>query len=383
MASADSDAGREEPAPIMAAVSPPKQRYKSWRKKYRKMKLRFEMITGDANRAFAAEHKAEEIASRLQEQNDLLMDLFLELNDSVQTPSTSRFDLDLPSLKDPNPSNSTTGGQTRPNKPSRSLQDLQTRTTHTDMSNVHTPDLPVDLREENSSHDNTDTINNANTDSFHNLPGYLAPSHQEAFTAEIDKSLALLDADLQEYPRDPAQLKDFLKMQSKPLVLSDFAEHSPISVHNWVRRNYARIFGEPMPVKDETRSETGGKSPPPSAAATEKPAAGTSARGSGGGSSRPPKSGKEKDKVLSKQDLQFKDLDDEIDFDARLEEEGLAKGGGGSNRKKKKDDEAYRPKGGKSRSAAAKRKRDQTGDSASVEGNKPKRAKREPMDDEE
>jgi len=47
-----------------------KQRFKSYRKKYRKMKIQFDDHMEDANQLFIAENTAWEIAKRIQEQNE-------------------------------------------------------------------------------------------------------------------------------------------------------------------------------------------------------------------------------------------------------------------------------------------------------------------------
>jgi len=47
-----------------------KPKYKSWRKKYRKMKARFDEVLKDNNTLFIEEQKLEALNKRLQEQNE-------------------------------------------------------------------------------------------------------------------------------------------------------------------------------------------------------------------------------------------------------------------------------------------------------------------------
>jgi len=47
-----------------------KPKYKSWRKKYRKMKTRFDEVLKDNNTLFIEEQKLEALNKRLQEQNE-------------------------------------------------------------------------------------------------------------------------------------------------------------------------------------------------------------------------------------------------------------------------------------------------------------------------
>ena len=69
MASADVvKAELEDDMPEVQIRSEGKMRYKSWRKKYRKMRLGFEDLMEDANQLFIAEHKARNVARRLQEE---------------------------------------------------------------------------------------------------------------------------------------------------------------------------------------------------------------------------------------------------------------------------------------------------------------------------
>ena len=48
----------------------PKPKYKSWRKKYRKMKVRFDDVMKDNTTMFREEQKLEALSKRLQEQNE-------------------------------------------------------------------------------------------------------------------------------------------------------------------------------------------------------------------------------------------------------------------------------------------------------------------------
>ena len=49
---------------------PPKPKYKSWRKKYRKMKAHFDDVLKENNASFIEEQKLEVLNKRLQEQNE-------------------------------------------------------------------------------------------------------------------------------------------------------------------------------------------------------------------------------------------------------------------------------------------------------------------------
>lgn len=187
--------------------------------------------------------------------------------------------------------------------------------------------------------------------------GYLTPEQEESLITRLDSAVEQIDPVFKTHVLDvpPTEL-DSIKSAwphqcSEETAKGDFSLDNPISVHNWLRVNHPEIFDGSGPKDKEKDSELG-----------DGPKA--SARSSKG------KSGREK--VLSKQDIPFKDLDEEIDFDARLEEEGVS----GPKNRRKNDDETYRPKGGHNRASKRKRDRDDIGPD-SKSGKKVKKAEEE------
>ncbi|PNS20308.1 RNA-binding protein rnp24 [Sphaceloma murrayae] len=84
------------PAPVSVTADQPSEtrpKYKSWRKKYRKMKARFDDIMKVNSNMFKEEQKLEALAKRLQEQNDQLLDIALDLNSSIELPPKLRFNI--------------------------------------------------------------------------------------------------------------------------------------------------------------------------------------------------------------------------------------------------------------------------------------------------
>ncbi len=71
-------------------------RYRSWRKKYRKLRHRFEATLDENKRLFKEEHKLEGIAKRLREELDGLLELCLDLNQNPAIPPELRFDISYP-----------------------------------------------------------------------------------------------------------------------------------------------------------------------------------------------------------------------------------------------------------------------------------------------
>jgi hypothetical protein len=73
--------------------------YKSWRKKYRKMRHVFDTQLEQNKVLFRQEHKLEGTARRLREELDELLEILLDVNQSPAIPSELRFDVRLPSQK--------------------------------------------------------------------------------------------------------------------------------------------------------------------------------------------------------------------------------------------------------------------------------------------
>ncbi|KAK5120614.1 hypothetical protein LTR85_005972 [Meristemomyces frigidus] len=67
--------------------------YKSWRKKYRKMRHTFDGVLEENKRLFKEEHKLESIAKRLREELDGLLDICLDLNENPSIPPDLRFNI--------------------------------------------------------------------------------------------------------------------------------------------------------------------------------------------------------------------------------------------------------------------------------------------------
>ncbi|KJZ73861.1 hypothetical protein HIM_06754 [Hirsutella minnesotensis 3608] len=75
--------------------------YKSWKKKYRKMRIVFEQKMQQGEELHKQEEKASATVKRLAIENDRLLDLLLEVNNSPQIPPERRIDLSLEPPSDP------------------------------------------------------------------------------------------------------------------------------------------------------------------------------------------------------------------------------------------------------------------------------------------
>ncbi|MCJ1400845.1 hypothetical protein MMC11_004054 [Xylographa trunciseda] len=299
-----------------------KHNYKSYKKKYNKMRHNFKEKMRISNSLFDEEHKAIRVARRLQEQNDQLLDLLLDVNESTRIPAHLRYD-----LRSPTPPESAVPGL-EPDVASRKTMDLGnaraaleearhelstgqitpdsyrqleaalnealhkslslsrlSSTSHTVLDDVPEDDLPHDIGESSPA-------------------GYLSLEHEEEYLAALDATLEGSG------PRHMAS-RDSHPIRSNDRD-KDVALRNPVSVYNWLRKHQPQVF-----LQDSD-------SPPDRSSAKPSNAAKTPRRST----------------VVAKQEPEV--LDDEgLLISASLE--GL------SRSKRKRDDEPYRPKGGSSR----------------------------------
>lgn len=73
--------------------------YKSWRKKYRKMRVQFDASLEDNKRLFREGDKLEAIAKRLREDLDGLLEICLDINQNPSVSPNLRFDVSWPERK--------------------------------------------------------------------------------------------------------------------------------------------------------------------------------------------------------------------------------------------------------------------------------------------
>ncbi|PVI05092.1 hypothetical protein DM02DRAFT_610959 [Periconia macrospinosa] len=326
---------------------PPVKR--SWRRKYRKMRAKFEETMNASNQLIMDEWKAQALARRLQEQNDQILDVLLQLNEQVRIPAPLRYDLrtvaetDSTLPMDPEPiqerlhelrtllTNGTITAEEYAQKadqlhsshqiePMMGLAHLEAAVPHS----TTPPDPPVD------GIDVTDTA-----------PGYMSPNHEEEFLLSTDAALAD-----QNYKPDSNELRPLRTVPVHPPPSEkDLTIRNPNSVYNWLRKNQPQVF---LQDKDQVNPENVPEKLPARATNT----GGRGKRQSAAHGTPAPKT-------------------DHEDDDAFVPETGTAASTAKSRKSKGgEDDGAYRPKGGSSR--PSKRKRED-GDTATKGGRKKNR----------
>ncbi|KAF2130647.1 hypothetical protein P153DRAFT_396040 [Dothidotthia symphoricarpi CBS 119687] len=287
---------------------------RSWRRKFRKMRIQFDNAMSESNRLIMDEWKAMGTARRLQQENDQLLDALLDFNDQPRVAARHRFDLrDIPhydtALPSLEPAVTSLPGTVPPHT-IKSLATLEARVPHTARHdlNAHAPDaLPIDL---------SDTA-----------PGYMSPAHEEENLLTLDQTFDLPDFDTMLHqgrlPRVPSS--------HPPLSEKDLTVRNPDSVYSWLRKHQPQVF---LQDKDAAHHDNmSEKAAPKTAAASSRKGKRESVLG--GGTPGP------------------RDHDDEDSGLAPETAKGRRKTGGGAAGGD--DDTAYRPKGGSSRPAKRKR----------------------------
>ncbi|KAK3906725.1 IEC3 subunit of the Ino80 complex, chromatin re-modelling-domain-containing protein [Staphylotrichum tortipilum] len=239
-----------------------KPTYRSWKKKYRKMRVIFDQKMHDGEELHKLEQKALATARRLAVQKDRLLDLLLDVNNSAQIPTERRIDLslDLPSDDDAlfldidEPSTARTGPT-----PANSYKALLRDVPHSQFSSAaeRFPDLVADLEAGRDSP--ADPAQGQN-----HPPSFLTADDLDNYIYELDMHLA---AAAEEPDTDTAKVAGPPPLPTlAPLAhldranprdsQRDFAVRNPTSVYNWLRKHAPKTFLQDGEHEKET---AGGK----------------------------------------------------------------------------------------------------------------------------
>ncbi|CAN9082452.1 unnamed protein product [Alternaria alternata] len=341
----------DAPAPAHAQDAPDagdatmKPVKRSWRRKYRKMRIKFDEAMTDSDNLIKQEWKAMGTARRLQENNDQILDILLELNEQTRVNPRLRYDLrhlsqadtavdslevgpgpefvkqQLQALRDDVAANritpeeyATKADQLHTSQAIqqtlKSLASLQSKVPHTTRADL--PDHPIE-----------------GIDLSEHAPGYMSPAHEDEYLLATDQLLEQPGFDQTLQQGRPVRLAS----AQPPLSEKDLTVRNPDSVYNWLRKHQPQVF-----LQDKDAAHHENLSEKSAAPKTTKANAAKVKRESniGGGTPGP------------------RDHDDE-DSAAPETGKGRRKTGGGGD-----DDTAYRPKGGSSRPAKRKREEGDT-----------------------
>ncbi|EAQ84678.1 hypothetical protein CHGG_08692 [Chaetomium globosum CBS 148.51] len=348
-----------------------KPTYRSWKKKYRKMRIMFDQKMHDGEELHRLEQKALATAKRLAVQKDRLLDLLLDVNNSGQIPPEKQIDLamDLPSddaalfLDFDRPS--TPPPDPTPAKPYKKL--LQ-EVPHFRFASAaeRFPELLADLEA------GRDSPSDPAQGQSH-PPSFLTADDLDNYIWELDAHLANEDAAAGTGKADAVPLPTLapLAHADRPNPKDsqrDFAVRNPTSVYNWLRKHAPKTF-----LQDGEHEKDGGKEHGGGGGddghGGHGHGAGTGRRGKGEraprgtGSARSKRTSAAHGRPAAGATESFDDNDDELGYGnggggaATPSAAGAGSGVGKGKRKRVVDDDpGYRPKGGSSRPTKKKRK---------------------------
>ncbi|KAK6851133.1 hypothetical protein PG987_000767 [Apiospora arundinis] len=284
-----------------------KPSYKSWKKKYRKMRLQFDNRMQQSEDLHQLEQKALQTAKRLAIENDRLMDMLISINESPQIPPERRIDLNMEDEDD-----ETEDEEAAAQKPTKSLRRLIEDVPHNSYAATveHFPEVLEEIEPKD--------------------PELYPTSFLKA--EDIDNYIAELDARLG-LKAKPAVPPAASSIPSHSGAAANFALRNPTSVYNWLRRHAPKTFLQDLEkekdkdkVKEKEKDHDHGEK-------------------MDGGSKRKSiaKSSSKRQSIASRKDAaESMDWEDEGGYDAS------AMGSVRGKRKRLNDDDpGYRPKGGR------------------------------------
>lgn len=302
-------------SPIKAeeAADHRKSGYKSWKKKYRKMRIVFDQKMQEGEELHKKEDKASATVKRLAVENDRLLDLLLDINDSPQIPLDKRIDVSL--------------------KPASSK--------HAPPLDKHLAMKHLDQLLEEIPHSSYSTAKDSKSPYVADLSAPEGEPYPGSFLCadDVDNYIHDIDSFIDPETHIPT-LAPRAHPASQPLTHPHLK--NPTSVTNWLRKHAPKIFlqdGEAHDGDDDGHAagHTGGRKT-------------RGSRGDRGGSR-----GRGKRASMASRAAER----DRTDWDASMDEDpdfGTPLGRGG--KRKRDDDPGYRPGGSTGRPVKKKRKSD-------------------------
>ncbi|KAK5734914.1 hypothetical protein LTR17_008547 [Elasticomyces elasticus] len=240
---------------IHPALSPPSrtQPYKSWRKKYRKMRHNFDSTLEENKKLFKEVHKLSSTATRLREENDGLLDILLDLNASPSLPPHLRFNIErgdyslhVPAMEIPadiTPEQANETFQTYKHAvqsgslPAMDLQIIRheldrklaaQETVHIDQLAASLPSLPVKAEQPPG-------IVLSSDDPPTSEPAYLTPEQESTYLASLDSRLGDNGSHNREAPTPLSSSEEKHFAEMTPRELERHVELlNPNSQHSWL-----------------------------------------------------------------------------------------------------------------------------------------------------
>ncbi|KAM0555125.1 hypothetical protein ACHAPJ_006476 [Fusarium lateritium] len=295
--------------------------YKSWKKKYRKMRIVFDQKMHDGEELHKQEDKAAALVKRLAVENDRLLDILLEINNSPQIPPEKQIDVSLEPPSDPKALALPLDREHENHKdtPKKKLEDLISGVPHSSYSSAKEtlPQVVNDLKAPDGETHPAD---------------FLSADDVDNYIYEADASI------------DPDTHIPTLAPRAHPENRQPSHPHlkNPTSVTNWLRKHAPKIFlqdGEAHGDADDGEGgHTGGRK-----------TRGTRGERGGRASTR----GKRVSAAARSAAAADRDVDVSMDEDAEIASTPV---GRGKRKRNTEDDTGYKPRGSSTRPSKKKRK---------------------------
>ncbi|KAF3396587.1 hypothetical protein DPV78_007777 [Talaromyces pinophilus] len=339
----DREGTRSSPGALPdAPAATTKQPCHSFKKKFAKLKVKFELEMRESEALVREQLRIEDVSKKLQETNDQLLEVLMEFNDSIYIPTNLRYDLSLPGEMTPPmtpdddddiaPSTYTTTAAKAALKEARAELEAGEITADTyrrlergvKRSTTFRPSMQYASLRQIAQHSGSVAASSASifgeldqdSTTLLNM-NYMTPEHEHEYLLALDAKMgdAAADVQLKQLPEKPT----FADREREAIL------QNPNSVYNWLRRNTPYVFLQDNEVASEKSSQVQTQ-PQRSTAATAR-----SSKRSSLAASKAAKEAKEEDMYD----------EDGIALDVPAPSATKAK-------RKRDEDTGYRPKGGRS-----------------------------------
>ncbi|KAL2788328.1 IEC3 subunit of the Ino80 complex, chromatin re-modelling-domain-containing protein [Aspergillus keveii] len=260
----ETDEARSVPGSLGEAEAPTKQSYRSYKKKFAKLKIQFELRMRESESLIREQLRIEDLSKRIQEQNDQLLEVLLEFNDTVHVPPKLRYDLSAPGDEAILP---TPDRELSPSYSDPALATSVLRNAKNELAAGHITAESYQKMEDGVKRGRAFAPRLGYADLIkvpHSVPppegqpghptlgyhfGFLTPEHETEYRLATDAKLGDMSAAIQ-LARAPE--KPTLMERERELLL-----RSSVSVHNWLRKNQPNVFLQ----DNENASEKSGARP--------------------------------------------------------------------------------------------------------------------------
>ncbi|KAF9887154.1 hypothetical protein FE257_010529 [Aspergillus nanangensis] len=240
-----------ESLPDAPAHAPTKKSYRSFKKKFAKLKIQFELRMKESESLIREELRIQDLSKRIQEQNDQLLEVLMEFNDSIHVPSDIRYDLSAAGDESFLP---TTDGAASPSSEDLTATSQKLKDARSEMQNgnisvetyrrlentarrakAFAPHMQyISLLKVPHTAPALEGQNTSSTPTTEEILGFFTPEHETEYCLAMDAKLG-----------DDSAALQLNRAPEKPTFVErerEAALRNPVSVYNWLRRNQPHIF---------------------------------------------------------------------------------------------------------------------------------------------